>query len=246
MAGRFPHLFGGVKYDLDGDLRRAMRRETELYVANIVHDDRSVLELLDSDYTYLNEKLAKFYGVPGVKGEEMRRVKLPADSVRGGLLTMGTLLVVTSNPTRTSPVKRGLFVLDNILGTPAPPPPMAVAPLEEADKEFQGREPTLREALEIHRAKPLCNACHARMDPIGLAFENFNALGHFREKERGQAIDAGGKLLSGESFEGVRAQAGSQRRTPGRLLPLLDRKADDLRARSRPRIERRRSRRPRR
>ena len=155
LAGRFPRLFAGLKYDLDGDLRRAMRRETELYVANIVHDDRSVLELLDSDYTYLNEKLAKFYGVPDVKGDEMRRVKLPADSPRGGLLTMGTLLVVTSNPTRTSPVKRGLFVLDNILGTPAPPPPMAVAPLEDAEKEFQGREPTLRETLEIHLREAL-------------------------------------------------------------------------------------------
>jgi hypothetical protein len=182
-----------------------MRRETEMFFAAIVRDNRNVLELLDSDFTFLNERLAKHYGIPGVKGEEMRRVALPKDSPRGGLLTQGTVLVVTSNPTRTSPVKRGLFVLDNLLGTPAPPPPPDVPQLEEAEKSFKDREPTLREILQIHRDKPLCSACHARMDPLGLALENFNAMGMWREKERGQALDSGGKLITGESFDGVRA-----------------------------------------
>jgi hypothetical protein len=120
------------------------------------------------------------------------------------VLTQGTVLVVTSNPTRTSPVKRGLFVLDNILGTPVPPAPPSVPALEESEKAFKDHEPTLREVLEIHRRKPLCNACHARMDPLGLALENFNALGRYREKERGQPLDTGGTLVTGERFDGVR------------------------------------------
>lgn len=112
-------------------------------------------------------------------------------------------MTVTSNPTRTSPVKRGLFVLENILGAPAPPPPDDVPLLEEAEKEFEDREPTLREVLELHRSKPLCSACHSRMDPLGLALESFNALGFWREKERGQPIDPAGKLITGETFTGI-------------------------------------------
>jgi Protein of unknown function (DUF1588)/Protein of unknown function (DUF1587)/Protein of unknown function (DUF1592)/Protein of unknown function (DUF1585)/Protein of unknown function (DUF1595)/Planctomycete cytochrome C len=203
-SGKFRRLFSPPRVDLDGDLRLAMRRETEMFFAAIVRENRSVLDLIDSDYTFANEKLAKHYGIPGVKGTEMRKVSLPKESPRGGLLTQGTVLVVTSNPTRTSPVKRGLFVLDNILGTPAPPPPANVPQLEDADKAIEGREPTLREVLETHRQKPLCNACHARMDPLGLALENFNALGLWREKERGQALDTGGKLLTGETLTGVK------------------------------------------
>jgi len=114
------------------------------------------------------------------------------------------MLVVTSNPTRTSPVKRGLFVLDNILGAPTAPPPPDVPLLEEAEKQFKDREPTLREVLELHRNKPLCSSCHSRMDPLGLALENFNALGMWREQERGQPIDAAGKLITGESFGDIR------------------------------------------
>ena len=205
VRGRFTKLFGTPKAQLDDDLRRAMRRETELFFGAILKEDRDVLDLLDADFTFLNEKLAKHYGVTGVKGEAMRRVTLPADSPRGGLLTQGTVLVVTSNPTRTSPVKRGLFVLDNVLGTPAPPAPPDIPQLEESEKAFAGREPTLREVLEVHRSKPLCNACHARMDPLGLALESFNAMGMHREKERGQPLDTGGKLITGESFDGVRA-----------------------------------------
>ncbi|HZJ15923.1 MAG TPA: DUF1592 domain-containing protein [Chthoniobacteraceae bacterium] len=194
----------GPQLELDRDLREAMKRETEMFFTHVFREDRSVTELIDSDYTFLNEKLAGLYGIAGVSGPEMRRVALPADSPRGGVLTQGSVLVVTSNPDRTSPVKRGLFVLDNILGTPAPPPPANVPALEAAEKDFHDRDPTLREALELHREKPLCAACHARMDPIGLAFENFNALGMWREMERKQPIDTSGQLITGESFHGVR------------------------------------------
>jgi hypothetical protein len=190
--------------ELDGPLRRALRQETEMVFAYIMREDRSILEFLDSNYAFLNERLAKHYGIPGVTGNEMRRVTLPEDSPRGGLLTQGSMLVVTSNPTRTSPVKRGLFILDNILGAPTAPPPPDVPLLEEAEKQFKDREPTLREALELHRNKPLCNSCHSRMDPLGLALENFNALGMWREKERGQTIDSAGKLITGESFHDIR------------------------------------------
>jgi hypothetical protein len=190
--------------ELDESLRRAMRQETEMSFAYVMREDRSVLELLNSDYTFLNEKLATHYGITNVTGNEMRRVSLPADSPRGGILTDGSVLIVTSNPTRTSPVKRGLFILDNVLGIPPPPPPANVPPLEDSEKAFTNHQPTLREALEIHRSKPLCSSCHNRMDPLGLALENFNALGMWRENERGVAIDAGGKLITGEEFHDAR------------------------------------------
>jgi hypothetical protein len=192
--------------ELDGELRRAMRRETEMSFSYIMREDRGVLELLDADYTFLNERLAGHYGLTNldVKGPEMRRVALPEENARGGVLTHGSMLIVTSNPTRTSPVKRGLFVLENILGTPPPPPPPDVPDLEEAAKEFKDREPTLREMLELHREKPLCSSCHNRMDPIGLALENFNALGMWRETERRQPIDVKGKLITGETFNGIK------------------------------------------
>jgi mono/diheme cytochrome c family protein len=192
------------RLELDRPLRVAMRRETELFFGHILREDRSVLELIDSDYTFLDEKLASFYGIPDVKGSEMRLVTLPPGSPRGGVLTMGTVLTVTSNPTRTSPVKRGLFILDNILGTPAPPAPPNIPELEEAEKEFKDRRPTIREAMEAHRSNALCHSCHSRMDPLGLALENFNALGLWRETERDQAIDASGQLITGESFQDIR------------------------------------------
>jgi hypothetical protein len=198
------------RIEFDGPLRRAMRDETEQYFAYVLHEDRSVLELIDSDYTFLNERLAKHYGITNitVTGPEMRRVELPEDSPRGGVLTHGGPLVVTSNPTRTSPVKRGLFILDNILGIPPPPPPPDVPLLEESEKQLKdresGHEPTLREALALHREKPLCSSCHNRMDPLGFALENFNALGMWRDKERGQSIDVSGKLITGEPFHDIR------------------------------------------
>lgn len=193
-----------ARIDLDGQMRRAIRGETEMVFSYIAHEDRSVLELIDSDYTFLNAKLAELYGIKNVSGSQMRKVSLPKDSPRGGVLAHASVLLVTSNPTRTSPVKRGQFILENLLGTPAPPPPAAVPPLEDSKKDFKDREPTGRELLAVHRAQPLCASCHARMDPLGLALENFNAMGLWRDKERGQAIDPTGKLISGESFRDVR------------------------------------------
>ena len=204
-AGTVRTGFGGSfrrfrEFELSGELRRAMRRETEMLFGHIVRTGRNVLELLDSDYTFLNERLAGCYGIAGVKGDEMRRVSLPPGGPRGGVLTQGTVLVVTSNPDRTSPVKRGLFILDNILGTPPAPPPPDIPPLEDAARKTGHTKPTLRETLALHRQDPKCSSCHNRMDPLGLALENFNALGRWRDKEKGQPVDATGKLITGESF----------------------------------------------
>jgi hypothetical protein len=191
--------------ELDRDLRRFLRDETFSYFNYVMREDRSVLELIDSNYTFLNDRLARYYGFTNLNlGPEMKRVEVPAESRRGGVLTQGSILIVTSNPTRTSPVKRGLFILDNILGTPTPPPPPDIPPLEASEKESTNANPTLRETLAIHREKPLCSSCHNRMDPLGLALENFNALGMWRDKERGKPVDAGGKLITGETFTDVR------------------------------------------
>jgi hypothetical protein len=190
--------------DLTPDLRRAMRQETESVFNYILREDRSLLELLDSDYTFVNERLARHYGITNVVGPEMRRVTLPPDSPRGGILTEGTVLAVTSNPTRTSPVKRGVFILDNILGTPPLPPPPNVPPLEDAAKGLTNRAPTLRETLAVHRENPLCASCHNQMDPLGLALENFNALGMWRDQEFTQPIDPSGQLVNGEAFSNIK------------------------------------------
>ena len=190
--------------DLTGDLRRAMRQETESVFDYIVREDRSLLELLDSDYTFVNERLARHYGITNVVGSEMRRVTLPPDSPRGGILTEGTVLAVTSNPTRTSPVKRGVFILDNVLGTPPLPPPPNIPPLEDAIKGLANRAPTLRETLAVHRENVLCASCHNRMDPLGLALENFNALGMWRAQEFDQPIDPAGQLATGEDFANIK------------------------------------------
>jgi hypothetical protein len=190
--------------DLTPDLRRAMQQETEDVFAYILREDRSLLELLDSDYTFANEKLARHYGLTNVIGPEMRLVTLPPDSPRGGILTEGTVLAVTSNPTRTSPVKRGVFILDNILGTPPLPPPPNIPPLEDALKGLTNRAPTLRESLAVHRENVLCASCHDRMDPLGLALENFNALGMWRDQEFGQPIDPSGRLATGEDFSNIK------------------------------------------
>jgi hypothetical protein len=144
------------------------------------------------------------YDIMGVAGKDMRRVTLPEGSARGGMLTQGSALLVTSNPDRTSPVKRGLFVLNNFLGTPPPPPPANVPALEASESEFKdGHEPTLREVLKVHREAPMCRSCHNRMDPIGLAFENFNAIGAWRDTERKQPIASQGNLITGETFNSV-------------------------------------------
>jgi Protein of unknown function (DUF1588)/Protein of unknown function (DUF1592)/Protein of unknown function (DUF1585)/Protein of unknown function (DUF1595) len=195
---------GQARVEFSAELRTAMKREAEMLFRHLLREDRSVCELVNADYTFLNEPLAAHYGVAGVKGKEMRLVKLPADSPRGGVLTMGTTLAVTSNPNRTSPVKRGIFILENILGTPTPPAPPDVPSLEASEKTADGHELSLREALALHREKPLCSSCHNRMDPLGLAFENFNAMGLWRDKERGQPIPSvAGQLITGEKFANV-------------------------------------------
>jgi hypothetical protein len=191
---------------LDQPTREAMQRESSMFFSYILHEDRPVDELIECDYTFLNEKLAHFYGLTNldVTGPDLRRVTLPPGCVRGGVLTEGTVLTVTSNPDRTSPVKRGVFVLNNILGTPPPPPPPNVPALEATENSTTNHELTMREAMEIHRSAPLCASCHARFDPIGLCLENFNAMGMWRDQERNQPIGTGGALITGESFSDVR------------------------------------------
>ena len=206
-SGKGAGKFGKREFfDLTPDIRKAMRQETEMAFEYVVREDRSLLELIDANYTFLNEKLAKHYGIDKVTGEQMRKVDLPADSLRGGILTQGTMLVTTSNPSRTSPVKRGLYILDNILGLPAPPPPAAVPPLEQASANLAKAKtpPTMKESLILHRTEALCMSCHQRFDPLGLALENFNALGRYRTKELDQPIDPAGELLTGEKFKDVK------------------------------------------
>ncbi len=190
---------------LDGAMKRSMQKEIEMFFSHVVHEDRPVLELIRSDYIFANSNLAKIYGLTNldIRGSELRRVSLPPDSPRGGMLTAGAVLAVTSTPERTSPVKRGLFVLNNFLGLPVPPPPPDIPALEVAEKDLKGRQPTLREALALHRESALCSSCHSRMDPIGLGLENFNALGVWREKEHGQTIETAGQLVTGETFDSV-------------------------------------------
>ncbi len=193
-----------TRVNLDESLRHSIRREPEMLLAHIARGNRGLLEMIDADYTFLNGRLAELYGIKGVTGLEMRKVDLPKDGPRGGVLTQASFLMVTSNPTRTSPVKRGQFILENILGAPAPPPPPDIPPLEDAKGGVKDHEPTVRELMALHRAKPLCASCHARMDPLGLALENYNALGVWRETERTRPIDASGRLITGESFTNAR------------------------------------------
>ncbi|MEO7413298.1 MAG: DUF1592 domain-containing protein [Opitutaceae bacterium] len=206
---RAPGAFGPAASVTDVTLaqREALKAEAEAYFDYVARADRNLLELIDSDYAFLNETLANYYGLPAdsVKGAELRRVVVSTDDPRGGgVLTMGSTLAVTSNPTRTSPVKRGKWILENILGAPAPPPPPAVPSLEDTEKRIPGRTPTQRELLAIHREDALCASCHARMDPLGLALENFNALGLYRTRELDQPVDATGTLMTGEAFKNIR------------------------------------------
>lgn len=185
--------------DFDESLRKAMLRETELFVGALLREDRSVLDLLDTDFTFVNERLAKHYGIEGVKGDEFQRVKVDRNR-RGGILTQASVLTVTSNPTRTSPVKRGKWVLEQILNSPPPPPPPNVPELaDDAGKQLTG---TLRERMQQHRENVSCAACHQRMDPIGFGLENFDAIGAYREKDGEAAIDPAGELPDGSKFSG--------------------------------------------
>src|SRR5205085_5172889 len=165
--------------DFDENLRDAMQRETELFVESQVHEDRSVIDLLTADYTFVNERLARHYGIPNVLGSSFRRVPV-TDNNRRGLLGHASILAVSSEPTRTSPVKRGKWVLETLIGSPPPPPPPNVPALNETDKDKSGKVLTMRERMAQHRANPVCANCHSRMDPIGLALEPFDAVGGLR------------------------------------------------------------------
>ena len=189
--------------DFDENLRDAFLEETELFVESLIREDRSVLDLLGADYTYVNERLAEHYGIPSVYGSQFRRVTLPPAVAerRGGIFGHGSLLTVTSYPNRTSPVLRGKWVLANVLGTPPPPPPADVPDLP--DRGEDGRAATVRDRLQRHRESPACSVCHAPMDPLGLALENYDAVGKWRETgEANLPIDASGNLPDGTAFEG--------------------------------------------
>ena len=186
--------------DFDESLRNAFARETELFLGSQLREDRSVLDLLNADYTFLNERLARHYAIPGVFGSNFRRVTLGEASPRRGLLGQGSVLMVTSYPNRTSPVLRGKFVLENVLGAPPPQPPPNVPSLKE--RRENGQPGSVRELLEEHRTSPSCAVCHAPMDPLGFALENFDAIGQWRTRDAGVTIDASAKLPDGAGFEG--------------------------------------------
>jgi mono/diheme cytochrome c family protein len=188
--------------DFDDGLRHALSQETELFFASIVREDRPVLDLLAANYSFINERLARHYGIPDVYGSDFRRISFPEGSPRGGLLGQGSILTLTSYSTRTSPVVRGKWILENILGTPPPPPPPNVPPLKEGAET--GKVLSMRERMVRHRGNPVCASCHARMDPLGFALENFDAIGRWRtNSEGGQPIDATGTLPDGTAFQGL-------------------------------------------
>jgi hypothetical protein len=192
--------------DWNNGLRADMQKETELFFETVVKEDRSVLDFLDGRFTFLNERLAKHYGIDGVKGDQFQRVALSGDQ-RMGVLTQGSILTITSNPTRTSPVKRGKWILEQILGTPPPPPPPNVPELKDAGGMLTG---TLRQRMEQHRKDPGCASCHARLDPLGFGLENYDAVGAWRAKEGDLPIDASGTLPGGKTFQ-----------TPAQLIGIL-------------------------
>jgi len=184
--------------DFDENLRQSMIKETELFFESMIHEDRSVLDLFRANYTFLNERLARHYGIPGIYGSEFRRVKLDDDQ-RMGLLGQGSILTVTSYPNRTSPTIRGKWLLENVLGSPTPPPPPNVPSLKEDKSSAQL---TMRQRMEQHRSNPVCSTCHSRMDPLGFALENMDGLGQWRNTMGNSPIDASGKLPDGTKFSG--------------------------------------------
>jgi hypothetical protein len=187
-AGQYP--------DFNQQLASDMRRETELFFLSLVRENRSVLDLFSADYTYVNEALAKHYGIPGVTGPDFRRVGYP-DERRRGLLGQASVLTLTSHANRTSPVLRGKWVMEVLLGSPPPPPPPNVPDLEKTAEASEGRPLTTRERMELHRANPMCKSCHMYMDPIGLALDNFDVTGAWRTRENGSPVDTRGQLYDG-------------------------------------------------
>ncbi|HJN44918.1 MAG: hypothetical protein CL477_07635 [Acidobacteria bacterium] len=202
--------------DFDENLRQAFRRETELFIDSILRDDRSVLDLLTASHTFVNERLAKHYGIPNVYGSHFRRVELE-DEARRGLLGQGSILTLTSYGTRTSPVLRGKWILENLLSSPPPPPPPNVPALEATTGDGVPR--SMREAMEQHRANPVCASCHSKMDPLGFALENFDAVGRWRSLgETNLPIDATGQLPNGEQFEGPAGLRAALLRSPDQFV----------------------------
>jgi hypothetical protein len=186
--------------EFDSGLADDYEHETRLFVRSIIRENRSVLDIVGANYSYLNERLARIYGVPGVIGPGFRRVSLDAKPERGGVLSQGSILVMTSHTTKTSPILRGKWILENLLNSPPPPPPPGVPPLDESPAN--GQKLTTRQQVERHRANAVCASCHSRMDPLGFALENFDVVGKWRSHDDGGEIDASGKLPSGESFSG--------------------------------------------
>jgi hypothetical protein len=202
--------------DFDETLRTALERETELFLDSIMREDRSVLDLLSAKYSFINERLARHYGIPNIHGSDFRRYEFPADNPRGGLLGQGSILTLTSYSTRTSPVLRGKYVLENLLASPPPPPPPNVPSLKtegaSADQQL-----TMRQAMEQHRANPACASCHARMDPIGFAMENFDAVGRWRNNDGGQALNVSATLPDGTKFDGIQGLKQALLKDPDRF-----------------------------
>ncbi len=192
-----------VKYPTyDESLLQAFQTETEMFVASTLHDDRSVDDLLNADYTFVNERLAREYGIPGVYGSRFRRVALPDHNQRGGLLAQGSILVTTSYPDRTSPVLRGKWLLNNMFGLPILPPPPGVNTTLESKAGVT--PPSIRERLAQHRNNPSCNSCHSAIDPLGFALENFDVIGGWRNiDESGKPVDASGTTTSGVKIDGL-------------------------------------------
>jgi cytochrome c551/c552 len=186
--------------DYDENLRAAFRRETTLFLDSVLREKRPVLELLTANYSFLNERLARHYGIPNIKGSYFRRYEFPPNSTRGGLLGQGSILTLTAYSTRTSPVLRGKWIMENLLAAPPPPPPPNVPPLKT---EKENKPLTMREAMIAHRASPVCASCHSKMDPIGFAMENFDAIGRWRDLDNGSAIDNSGGFPDGTKFVGM-------------------------------------------
>jgi hypothetical protein len=210
MIAPDPDQFAGCTPELLAD----MRRETELFFAAVLRENRPLADLLDADFTFVNERLAKHYGMEGIQGTEFRRVSVSRER-RGGILTHASILTLTSNPTRTSPVQRGKWVLDNLLGEPPPPPPPGVP--EFPDTGAARLTGTLRQRFEQHRAPNACGSCHSRIDPLGFGLENYDAVGRWRSHDGENPVDASGVLPDGRSFRG-----------PAELKRLLVSRSDDL------------------
>lgn len=210
--------------DFDDALKAGFRRETELFFDSVLRENRTVVDLLTANYTFVNDRVARHYGIPNVNGDHFRRVSLP-DNRRRGLLGQGSILTITSHPTRTSPVFRGKWILENVLGTPPPPPPPNVPALPEKGGVYADRLPSMRERMSQHRANPVCAACHAMIDPLGFGLEQYDPVGRWREvDELYKPIDASGKLPDGTTFANANEMTAALVRKPSRFATALTEK----------------------